>query len=386
MAKPFRIIGKSGWWIRYTDEFGKRRKRSFGVHEAAQEALALERARVIDVKRHRRDPAPPTKFYGDLADYWTEFKVPQKRSGSDDISIMKAHLRPEFGKLRLVDIGVEAVDRYVSKKNELSKKTVNNHLTLLITQLNLAHELGWLSRVPKIKKPRIRLFDSDYSYLRTREELRRFLAAAEQEGESVYACYSTAVYSGMREGELAGLRWDDVNFETRLITVQRSFAGPTKAGDVRYVPILDILLPVLRHWRLRCPGQLVFPNERGGMHRESDRLFQEVLHRVLDAAEFPKAERHGKARRYVVFHDLRHTFGSHWVMNGGDVFKLQRILGHKDIKMTMRYAHLSPTVYAADFGRLGTEPPKTGEVVALAREAGPEPLQRCPPLIAESAP
>lgn len=392
MSRPFRIEGKSGWWIRYSDEFGKRRKKCFEAHADAERALSLEKARVTEVKRGLRDPTPPTKLYADLADYWTKFKVPQKRSGEDDLSVMRAHLRPFLSEMKLGDIGVAAVDRYIAEKTAgtadrkpLGIKTINNHLTLLITQLNLAYELRWIPRMPRIKKPKIRLFDADYSYLRTRDEVRRLLVAAEGEGEHVYALYATAVFTGMRAGELAGLRWDDVNFETRLVSVQRSFDGPTKAGDVRYVPILDVLLPILRKWRLQCPGQLVFPNERGTMHQESARIFQEIFHRVLDAAQFPKVQRNGRTRRYIVFHDLRHTFASHWVMNSGDVFKLQKILGHKDIKMTMRYAHLAPAAYAADFGRLGSEAPRAGDVLMLpvATEGGA--LQEQPPNLAEPA-
>lgn len=376
MAKPFRIEGKSGWWIRFTDEFGKRRKKSFDAHEDAAKALALEKARVIEVRRGQRDPTPPTKRYDDLADYWTEFKVPQKRSGTDDISIMRAHLRPFFGGRKLADIGVETVDRYLVEKKNLSKKTVNNHLTLLVTQLNLAQELRWIARVPRIKKPRIRLFDADYDYLRTKDEIRRFLIAAAQEGELVHACYATAVFTGLREGEIAALTWEDINFETRLITVQRSFDGPTKAGDVRYVPILDVLLPILRRWRLRSAGKLLFPNVNGGMQCESARLFQEVLHRVLDAAGFPKLPKaNGRFRYYVTFHDLRHTFASLWVMSGGDIFKLQRMLGHKSIAMTMRYAHLSPVAYAGDLGRFGAELRTDGEVLHMPDLAGSGPLQ-----------
>ena len=179
MARPFRINTKSGWWIRYTDELGKRRKKCFEAHAAAQQALDREKARVAEVKRGLRDPTPPTKLYNDLADYWTEFKVPQKRSGEDDLSMMKAHLRPFFGEMRLAEIGVAAVDRYLAEKSALSKKTVNNHLTLLITQLNLAFELRWIARVPRIKKPKVRIFDADYSFLRTKDEIRRFLVAAE---------------------------------------------------------------------------------------------------------------------------------------------------------------------------------------------------------------
>jgi integrase len=69
---------------------------------------------------------------------------------------------------------------------------------------------------------------------------------------------------------------------------------------------------------------------------------------------------------YVRFHDLRHTFASSWVARGGDLFKLQKVLGHKSVTMTQRYAHLQPSAFAADYGLfgkgLGHEP---GELVQL---------------------
>jgi integrase len=121
---------------------------------------------------------------------------------------------------------------------------------------------------------------------------------------------------------------------------------------VRHVPILDPLLPVLREWRLRNPSDLVFPNRDGNQLLPSARIFQERLHVVLDAAGFARPKT-GRYLHEINFHSLRHTFASHWVMNGGDIFRLQRILGHQNIMMTMRYAHLAPNAYDGDFGRLG---------------------------------
>lgn len=198
-----------------------------------------------------------------------------------------------------------------------------------------------MPRVPKIKKPKVRLISQDFSYLRTTEEIRRFLVATEAEGEQTHVLYATALYTGGREGEIAALEWADVDFENRLITIQRSFDGPTKADDLRYVPILDVLLPILRAWRLRAPGRLLFTNRDGRMFQPSSRVFQDALHRVLKNGGFEKVVRHGKERPYIRFHDLRHTFASHWVMRGGDLFKLQKILGHKTVQMTMRYAPTS---------------------------------------------
>jgi len=140
--------------------------------------LVAEQARVAEVKDGLRDPAPADRDGNQAFDYWEQFRVPQKRSGRDDISILSRHLRPFFGSMKLKDIDRAETDRYHLEKQQLDPKTVANHLTLLVSVLNLAVDLGWLVKPPRIKKPKIRLLDEDYHYLRTEEELSRFLVAA----------------------------------------------------------------------------------------------------------------------------------------------------------------------------------------------------------------
>jgi integrase len=210
--------------------------------------------------------------------------------------------------------------------------------------------------------------NADYRYLRTEEEIARFLLAAKNIDEMAHMLFMTALNTGLRAGELAGLRWPVVDFEKRLITVQRSFDGPTKTDKIRYVPILDSLLQVLKEWRLRHPGRLVFSNQYGNQLQPSQRIFQETLKNTLDLAGFPHVTRNGKLRGYITFHDLRHTFASRWVMNGGDQYKLQRILGHQSIQMTQRYAHLAPEAFAEDYGRFGDASPMEADVTFLHQE------------------
>lgn len=300
-------------------------------------------------------------------DYWRQHRAPQKRSHHDDLSMLK-QLEPVFGRLLLTDAPswLIAVDRYKAQKARLNRKTVANHLTLLGSILRLAQQLGWLERLPHIQKPRVKVRSADYSYLRTTEEIRRFLSAAEAQGQMPHMLYTTAIYTGLRAGELAGLRWDDIDFGQRLITVQRSFEGPTKSDEVRHVPIFDVLFTPLKKWRLQHPGQLVFSNRDGRMLQPSARIFQEVLHRTLDAAGFPTTQRSGRERRYIRFHDLRHTFASHFAMRGGDLFKLQRILGHQSVTMTQRYAHLQPDAFRDDYSRF-SDPYAPGVVVEISR-------------------
>lgn len=365
MAVPIKHYGK--WRIRWLAVDGRRCSEVHATRKEADFALRRHEVEVEELRRGLRSAPVVDHTFDELIEYWLEFRASRKRSIKDDESIIRRHLRPSFGSFKLREIGTAQVDRFVSERTALNKKTVHNHLTLLRSMLNVAVDLGWLSVAPRFKKPSVRAFSRDFRYLRSQAEIRRFLDAARLEGEMTYALYATAVFSGMRAGELAGLHWADVDFGTRLITVQRSFNGPTKADDVRYVPLLDCLLPVLRQWRLSHPGQLVFANRDGGMLRESGRIFQEVLHRVLQHAGMPSVKTDGRVRHHIRFHDLRHTFASAWMMSGGDLFKLQRILGHKDTAMTQRYAHLAPTAFVADLGRLGDASLLAGgEVRAIA--------------------
>lgn len=369
MAKPIKH-GKK-FRIRWFDEKGERHS---AVYDTRAEAVREQRAReheVDEVRRGLREPAPADVTFGTLADYWVKHRASQKRSGKDDESIIRRHLRPAYGGLRLRDLGVQGVDTFVAGRTHLHRKTIANSLTLLISMLNVAVELGWLLKAPRIRKPKVKTADADFRYLRTRDEIALFLGAARSEGEHVHALYATAIHTGLRAGELAALRWDDVDFSRRIITVARSFDGPTKSGAARHVPLVDALLPTLAAWKLRGPGSLLFTSERGTMLGESARPFQEVLHRVLKRAGFAEVVRNGKTVRAITFHGLRHTFASHWVMAGGDIFKLQRILGHQSVAMTMRYAHLAPDAFTGDLARFGPAPNAgPGVVVELPRRTG----------------
>ncbi len=351
MSKP--VKHGNNWRVRWIDHDGVRRSAVYESFKEAQSEVRKRQAETAEIIEGLRAKPPADRTFAEMCDYWMANRAIHKRNIRDDKSIIDRHLRPAFGTLKLKDLGIEQVDAFRVKLPELSKKTVANILTLLISLLNAAVELGWLLKAPRIKKPKIRLISADFRYLRTDSEVVALLTAAKENGEDAYVLYATAIYTGMREGELAALRWSDVNFPRRLITVQRSYDGPTKAEDVRYVPILDVLLPILREWKLKTPGTLVFSNRDGNMLQPCGRIFTERLHRILDAAGFEKSE--VKRQRHCInFHCLRHTFASHWVMKGGDLFKLQKVLGHKTVQMTMRYAHLTPSAFAEDHGRFST--------------------------------
>ncbi|MGO8998687.1 MAG: tyrosine-type recombinase/integrase [Polyangiaceae bacterium] len=370
MAKPIKHRGK--WRIRWFDSNGVRRSEVYDDFAAARSAQRDHETEVDRIKLGLRSPEPLEKTFNDLCDLWIEKRVPKKRDGRNDKSIIKG-LREHFGPMSLRTIDVADADDYAESRDDIEPKTIANHLTLVIAMMNYAVELNppWLVRVPPFKKPKVIALGRNYRYLRNDEEIGRLLRAARLEGEHVFVLYATAVYTGMRAGELAGLEWADVAFDRRLIMVQRSFEGLTKSGHARPVPILDALLPILREWKMRNPGRLVFTNRDGGMLGKSARPFQEVLHRVLARAGFPsEAKPNGRERRYITFHGFRHTFASLWMMKCGELFKLQKILGHQSIAMTERYAHLAPRAFVDDYGRFGPALSMEAEIVALPHRAG----------------
>jgi integrase len=364
VARPVKHYGQ--WRIRWTDSQGRRHSETYAEKADAELALKRHEVEAEEIRRGLRGLTAPHHTFGEVCDYWLEHRAPAKRSAKDDRSIIRRYLRPAFGGLAVADVTVARVDGFAAGVS-VGKKTIGNILTLLISLLNVAVDLGWLLSVPRIKKPRLPSTPNDYNYLRTTSDIERFLRAARDFAEALFVLYATAIFTGMRAGELAGLLWTDIDLDRRIITVQRSFKGPTKADAIRHVPILDALLPLLRRWRLQCPGLLVFPSSTGTMLQPSARVFQETLHAVLDAAGFAPVERGGKVRPCITFHGLRHTFASHWMMGGGDIYRLQRIGGWKSFSMVQRYAHLSPEAFSTDYGRLGASVPEErgGAVIAF---------------------
>jgi integrase len=247
--------------------------------------------------------------------------------------ILRVHLKPAFGHLRLDRIGYAEIQDYVaskvSGKKPLEKKTVNNHLTVLRRVLVVAKKRGVLQNVPEIEW--LRSPKPQFDFL-TFEEAERLVSAAEGEWRCMIL---TAQRTGLRQGELLALRWEDVDLRTGLVTVRRSvtrgIVTEPKSGRSRDVPLGDDVLAALKAHR-HLKGQLVFCTTEGRMFRNN-----ECKHPLWRACKRAGLRRIG-------WHVLRHTFASHLVMRGAPLKAVQELMGHATVEMTMRYSHLSPNV------------------------------------------
>lgn len=178
--------------------------------------------------------------------------------------------------------------------------------------------------------------------------------------------YGTAIFTGLREGEIWALRWVNVTLDGDApeVFVCESHDGPPKNGRTRRVPLLPRAVEMLRAWRATFPRELaddalVFPGESGGRRGESDdaRWSPQTKWTRKDGTESAVAGyrlRAGVTRR-VRFHDLRHTCASHLLQGTWGVtlvlMEVRDWLGHTSIKQTERYAHLCHDRLAARVAR-----------------------------------
>lgn len=144
-----------------------------------------------------------------------------------------------------------------------------------------------------------------------------------------------SMHTGMRWGELTALAWSDVDLTARRITVRGRTA---KSKQTRHLPLNAVAHDALSRWRHISDGLLVFPGRSGGTMDNVYKAFGGVL---ADAGI-----------NNFRWHDLRHHFASRLVQAGVDLNTVRELLGHADIKMTLRYAHLAPEHKAAAVERI----------------------------------
>ena len=188
----------------------------------------------------------------------------------------------------------------------------------------------------------------------------------------------TAFLTGLRKGELAGVKWCDLDFERRLILVCRSYdRRGTKSGHDRTVPMSVELLAALRKWKAKSPyskdADPVFP-DADGKHRTESFSWSQMVHRIAVGAEVARPG----MRRWG--HLTRHTFATQWLLAGGSDTILARILGHRDTSLIHAvYSHFCELDFVAAIDRIGftlepkAEPiSKLPGVVSSENESAPE--------------
>jgi integrase len=287
--------------------------------------------RLARVRRTRKDRRPST-----ISDYR---------------NAVHRYLIPEFGTdtlLHTIDTArVDAFRERMLAEDHLSRRTIQKVLVLLHGILKRAKRKGWIASNPAEDAERVTVRRTGDFNVLAPEEVH---AVARADGSELYgAIYVTAAFTGLRMGELRALRWSDVDFAKRLVHVRRSYAGNTfgapKSQRVRSVPMSDPVARVLDGLSRRADGtgadDLVFsPGYDVPFHHDTVR---KRFYAALDAAGLGRLR---AKQDPIVFHDLRHTFGT-LAVQAFALSDVKAMMGHADVSTTMIYVHHVPQTDAA---------------------------------------
>lgn len=261
------------------------------------------------------------------------------------------HIKPSIGKIplsKLTTLEVQAlyrkllnngrVERTESKQQPkgLSAKTVRNINQVISSAIELAKSQKLITTnptdgcaLPKVEHQEMKTLTAD--------QLAAFFREAKNSG--VFEMYYVELATGLRRGELLGLKWDDVNLDTGVIQVKRQVAridgevveAPLKTkNSYRTLSIGADAIEILREQQSKVSSEYVFPSPNGGPISPDSVLH--MLHRVLERAGLPK----------IRFHDLRHTFSTLALQNGVDIKTVSGMLGHYSAGFTLdTYAHVT---------------------------------------------
>ena len=316
------------WWIRYADRNGRIRREKTGTTEKklAKDILGKKRNQVAENRYLDVKKVPKTTFFQLLDEYQNVRGKQLRMKGLDNmLDAWKRGLSntpcSELAQLR--------IQKFLDKLRQaqgFGATTWNRHLTMLRAVFNwglkLKNPLVESNPTAGIEKYK----DAEKTAMRNRylgvDEIQTMLSLA---SDSFRPILITALHTGMRRGEILKLRSGDVDMRNRLLTVRES-----KSGDQRHIPLDDTLAETLGALPSRFQRGYVFPSPRKSDAPYSD--LNNTFRRLVKRAQIEN----------VRFHDLRHTFASHLVMNGADLRVVQKLLGHSSLSMTERYSQLSP--------------------------------------------
>jgi len=345
MAGKRKGIYKRGdiYWISYVGHDGRVRRESAKTTKLkeAEAILTSRRNAVLEGKESAVKRVKNTTFK-ELAERYKEFIKPQKSYKAKCFNL--GQLEREFGNLRLSDFTIELLERFQSKiitdglKSEstrinngirpLKPATANRLLATLKHAFTKAYNWKYCSEDTLKDIREVKLFkeDNQRTQFLSNEQCGKLLLSCDMKNSSKYLkkIIIFALHTGCRKSEILNLKWGDVDLTHNRITIT-----DTKNGESRKLPINSILMETLKNQVKFLHSPYVFCDEHGNRYDGGRilKLFKTVCKRA-DINDFR-------------FHDLRHTYASHLVMAGVDLPTVSKLLGHKTISMTMRYAHFA---------------------------------------------
>jgi integrase len=305
---------------------GRQIRRSTGTSDKrlAEAILGKIRAQIVEGRFFEKPKEESHTFEELMERYLTEHAA--RRANRQREQYCVNNLKEFFGNPDLRHITPKQIVTYKNKRfaDGVKPATINRELTTLKKAFNLARrEWEWCTDNPVCRVSMERENNTRDRWLTAEEEMRLLDAVLPWFRELTVFALNT----GMRMGEIIALTWAGVDLFRRTVTIFRS-----KNGERRTIPINDTVLSLLNHKHSRRDKntELVFSSQAGTALDGAN--IRRALVSALRSSNIPDFH----------FHDLRHTCATRMVQAGVDLYKVQRILGHKSPIMTQRYAHHYP--------------------------------------------
>lgn len=338
MSARRRIDRRNEWWVDFRYRHRRIRQRSpVQTKRGAEQYERQLRQEFADDEAHGKNPFAKPPLFTEFAERWMQAYVITNNKYStqrEKFGALRSRLIPAFGRMRLDEITTEFSDQTTAawRKEGLSAKRINNLNTILRKALRTAAEWKLIRHEPRIRHLRVEMKPPVYL---TRDEYERVIAAAEPGFWRTLILF--IVTTGVRFGEAAALRWEDLHLDdpSPWVFIQRAVEHghvdePKSRAGRRPVGLIPETVAALKAFRHR--GEWVFKSPNDNFLGPGNTVVH--LLRACDRAGV----------RRVSWHKLRHTVATELMLQGTPLLVVKDILGHKTLEMTARYAHVAPSV------------------------------------------
>jgi len=389
-AIRFKVDGKDygygiGWWSEGVPEEIRKSDPGIGFEDYALSQMRLYKANVkngsgVKSPKEKREQAAKDRQAEEEAakqekrdnltfgDVWKDYhgerpegkaiedKRKQKKYDRED-QLYRLWAAPVIEKMKIREIAPLNLKAIVKKMGDAGKspRTIQYAFAVIRQVYKYAKDNNLFGgEIPKTKMPKV---DNERTRYLTPDEANTLLQALKEKSQDTHDISLLSFQCGLRFGEVAHLKWSDVDYSRGLLLIRDAKAG------TRHAFLTDQVVEMLKNRIQGEPYDLIFPAKDGGVMPRISPTF----HRIVK--ELGLNNGIDDRRQKLVFHSARHSFGSLLAEQGQDLYTIQKLIGHKTVTMTQRYSHLTESKLKNAVESLGKAFARKNDNVVDIREA-----------------